>query len=1047
MKFCSLHHHSTFSFLDGYGLPEAHVRRAAELGMEAMALTEHGNVSSHVKLEKACAEVGNVKPIFGCELYTGGTGEEKKQRKNHLTVLAENQDGYRNLLRMVSKGWSDGFYYEPTVDGKMFREFSDGIIALSGCSGSLLSTSLIGGKNIAEADASFERAKRVADTFKGIIGDRYYLEVQAFPELDSTCNINKGVAELSAKLGIPLVATLDAHYTLPEESELQKILHNVRGGNRQTLEEQARAWGYDVKLTPPANDKELLRLLIGTGLTKKQAEQAISNSAEIAQRCNVVLPKLDPIRFPLPPGYEDSVTLFRKKCREGWAFRKINERGRTQEYQERVRREMALIESKEFVDYFLVVADAVCFAKDNGIPVGPARGSAAASLVCYLLRITEIDPIPFKSMVFDRFISESRLDLPDIDLDFDDEMRYLVRDYLVGKYGADKVGNIGTFTAYKGKNSLDDVARAFRIPQYEANTVKELLIERSSGDLRASATIEDTIEQFDKAREVFERRPELHFATKLEGNYRGMSTHAAGIVVANNPLTDVCAVYSREGNEVISLDKYDAEYLNILKIDVLGLKTMAMIRIILRIIGMTLDELYNLPLDDEKTIDGFRRGDVIGVFQFDGRAMRFVNSKVVPDNFLEICDINALARPGPLHSGATTLYYDAKFGRVKPKHYHPLMDEITEDTQYQVVYQEQILRIVRELGDFSWKEASNIMRIISKSRGEQEFNRQRGKFVENASKHDLTPETAHEIFNYLATAGSYAFNAAHCISYGFLAYWTMWLKVHHPLAFYVGALTKYEDKRTSLLRDLRNHGYKIYPVDVNKSTDTWGTEEDGVRPGFLQIPGIGERTAIHICFFKEEVAKGKELTWKSLNSIPGIGPKTIENIQKFALDKDPFGLDELENGIKFIRKQLKAGRIRHPDFDYSLPEITHLAGDIPEEITKVSTQVVWCGRFIRRNPKDLFQEYHDKHGENLDPKKVKDPHLRDWIVFTGEDYTDRATFFVNRWVYPKLKEKCWEIDLENDFVLVQGYRRGNQAMKMITVTDLWPISLRVVEDV
>jgi DNA polymerase-3 subunit alpha len=1052
MKFVSLHHHTTFSYQDGYGTPESHVQRVAEMGGTALAVTEHGNVSSHVRLEQAADEAG-IKPVFGCELYCGEVGEGATRRKNHLTVLAENQEGYRNLLRVVSKGWSDGFYYEPTVSGPMLADHKDGLVVLSGCTGSLLATSLVGGKNIDPGEASLERGYQVARRFKASFGDAYYLEVQAFPELESTRNINRALAELADKLDIQLVGSLDAHYTEPGESEMQQILHNVRPGKNRTLEDQARAWSYDVKLCPKT-DKEVYELLVHTGLTPLQARRAIHNAAEIAQRCTVKLPKIDVLRYPLPEGVDDPIVLFRQWCNDGWKFRHMASKPEIRDYEgrtyvERAKYEMGMIESKGFVDYFLVVSDAVRFAKDNGIPVGPARGSAAASLICYLLRITEVDPVLFPTLLFERFIDINRHDLPDIDLDFDDERRGEVRDYLVAKYGADRVGNIGTFVKYKGKNSLDDVRRVYRIPEYEVKAVKDLLIERASGDLRASATIEDTIEMFPQVKDIFDRYPQLYKATLLEGNIKGMSVHAAGLVIANEPLTNACAVYRRvdkDGtvHEVVSLDKYDAEYLNVLKLDALGLNTMAMIRIALEHIGMTLEELYELPLDDPETLRGFQENDVVGIFQFDGRAMRSVNQGVIPDNFIEVCDINALARPGPLHSGATAEYIDVKHGRKEPTHWHEIVDRITVHTNFQVVYQEQILQVVRDLGNFSWEEAARIRKIISKKRGEQEFNQQRDKFVEGALAHGMDTPEAHGVFNMLATAGAYAFNAAHCISYGMLAFWTMWLKRHHPQAFYVGALRKYDPKIKvpQLLRDADRHDIKIGKLHMNISGKSWTVDGSVIRPGFVQVPGIGEKIADALLADRE--LKGPYDGWKSVK-IKGIGPAKLGYMQDFIADDDPFGLNYLRDSINRVKAAIANGDLT--DGTYNLPTPTHTAVDVPYDRSSRDIEVVWLGVIKDINMKDLFEAHFSRTGEQLDPNTVKNPELNEWVVMLGEDDTDTLSITVDRWRYPRMKEQVWEIAKDHDIVVVRGLKKGFQARKAIYVTHMWVIDPESDEDI
>lgn len=1006
--------------------------------MPALALTEHGNVSSHVKLEMAAKETG-VKPIYGCELYCGDTIPEKRtQRKNHLTVLAEDDNGYKNLLRLVSQGWSD-FYFEPTVDGSTLNAYREGLVVLSGCTGSLLATSLIGGKNIDPADASYARGKQVAARFKRTFGDAYYLEVQAFPELEQSRRINQMMVQLSKELKIPMVCTGDVHYTQPSENEMQQILHNVRGGNRQSLEDQARAWGYDVPLCPPTTDKLMIERLMGTGLSKKEAQGAVYLSGEIAERCTVTLPSLGRLRYPLPPGFKTGDEVWRKWIEEGWYYRGFNrlspsERKRARE---RLKYEMGIIEGKDFIDYFLVVSDVVKFAKDSGIPVGPARGSAAASLVCFLLRITEVNPLLFPTLVFERFIDTTRQDLPDIDLDFDADRRREIRDYLAAKYGSAQVGNIGTFTFYKSKNSLDDVARVYDIPSFEVDTVKELLLERSSGDLRASATIEDTVEMFEEAAGVFKRYPNLRKAMDLEGNIKGMGVHAAGLIVAPGPLTDVCAVYTRkvkdELTEVISLDKYDAERQGLIKIDVLGLSTMSMIAEALRLLDMPLDELYNIPLDDEVVIDGFRANDVVGIFQFDGRAMRSVNGELQPDSFKEICDVNALARPGPLHNNASAAYVDIKKGRAKPEKLHPIYDRIAETTHYQIVYQEQILRIVMEVGGFDWTHAAYIRKIISKKLGEQEFNRQWERFWEGAKERGFEEETARKIWGLCITAGSYAFNAAHCVSYGMLAYWTMWIKQYHPQVFYTAALKKMGEKhQLEYLRDAMKHGIEVLPPDPSTSDSSWVIDGDKIRAGLVQIPGIGEKTAKSMVDYRiERRNDGKPIQeWKDYLPVRGIGAKTIEKIEDFCANDDPFGIHWLHRHLEDVRKDLRA---------LGLPAQTHTSMQVPYSRGN-DTEIVWVGVLRHRNLRDLFESNFARTGEQLDPATVRNPDLREWVIGVGADEDELVTITWDRWKYPRFKEAIWGVKLEKDVLVIRGVKKGFQARRAIYVDQMWVLS-------
>lgn len=1029
MRFVSLHHHSTFSFLDGFQMPEAHVRRATEINMGALAMTEHGNIFSHVKLEKAAQEQG-VKPIFGCEFYVGWTDEKRRtQKKNHLTVIAKNAEGYGNLLMLTSRSWREGFYYEPTVDWNWLREHQKGLVILSGCQGSALFTACVGGKHVDPKDASEARglaaAKKMSEWF-----DDFYVEVQAFPELEKTCQGNPMLARIAAKIKRPLVATMDCHYTAPEEAEIQKILHNIRPGENRTLEEMEQEWGYDVPLTPPPTDMALYRRLMLTGLSKEQAIEAIVSTEEIAQAASVTLPRQPRVEFPLPEGYGSANELWRDLLREGWKYRECDkldpvERDR---YKAQLKKEMEVIEAKGYENYFLIVADSIVFAKEQQIPVGPARGSAAASLACWLLRITEVNPMMFDNLVFERFIDWSREDMPDIDMDFATYGRPMVRQYLVEKYGDDCVSNIGTFTMFKSKQALKDAARVHKIPIGAVETIKELMIERSSGDLRASATIEDTVDQFDAAYETVKEHPGLVYAMDLEGNAKAFGIHAAGLVVSSEPITNVTALLERdvkgELKQVIAMDKYDAERQGMEKLDYLSLSTMDAIADAINEIGMTLEELYAIPLDDPEIIKGFQENDVVGVFQFDGRATRIVNGAVKPDNFNEVVSVNALSRPGPLHNGAVQGFVSAKFGKANPEdRIHPALDLLTEDTKYQIIFQEQILRIVSVIGGFDWTSAAYIRKIISKKLGEQEFNRQYAEFEKGAltvhERMDVPPmqkEQIKRIWGMCITAGAYAFNAAHATAYSMIAAWCMWLKRHHPAAFYAGSLAKIknDEKLAALRRDAIKHDIKILPPALNSGPDWTVDGTTAVRAGLKQIPGIAEKSAQKIMDY------GPYEEWEDMERVPGVGAKSIEKIKRFVSSEDPFDIYKLDESLKSIRKDLMEG-IKGADGKL-LPVPTHTADGIFD--ADGGSKVAFLGQPTHKNFRDIFESNRAKTGEALDPSTVKNPHLSEWAVITCRDADDLASFVVPRTKYPKFKQMVSKLKLEDDELILLKGRKG-----------------------
>jgi DNA polymerase-3 subunit alpha len=1046
-QFVNLHHHATNSYGDGIRPVEEHVKAVAELGYPGMALTDHGNVTGHVKLEKHCLAAG-IKPLFGCELYTE-THDERGQLKNHLTVIAETPEGFQNLNRLVSASWQN-FRYKPTVTSEMLVRYNEGLIVMSGCMGGLLSTAMYGGKGTPEKKrADRKAAEKVAGWFADLFGDRYYLEVMPHPQLAKQRAFNEELARLGQRLDVPLVATLDCHYPDPSFKDMYPVIHAIdRGGRNNTVEAQSQSWEYDIMLAPRPV-KEIYRDLQRTGLNRSQASEAMDSTIEIMKRCNVTIPKFQELKFP---GEKPSDELIWEWCRRGWKYRGLSSLSAKEQrrYVEKLKYELGLIIPKGFSDYFLVVSDLVRYAKNNGIAVGPARGSAAASLVCYLMRITEVDPMHFPTLLFERFVDANRHDLPDIDLDFDDERRWEVRQYLVDTYGEAHVGNIATVTNYKGKNSLDDIARVYRIPQIDVDTVKEMIIERSSGDLRGNTTIEDSEAMFPKVAAIFKKHPKLRLAKRLEGGLKGFSVHAAGLVVADEPLTNGVAVYSRKDSKtktmrnVLSIDKYDAEYINALKIDALGLLTMNVIARCLAMVGMTLEELYEIPLDDEEVFDAFKRNEVVGLFQFDGRAMRSVCREVKPDNFAEICDINALARPGPLHSGAAAEYIQVKHGRKPADHLHPIVDEITKWTNYQIVYQEQILQVVQRLGNFTWEQAAQIRKLISKKQGEQAFNRMQQLFMDGCKQNGVKDVNAGKIWKQLVTAGAYAFNSAHCVSYGMLAYWTMWLKVNYPLEFYCAALQKYDPKTKGfdILKEAVKKGIKILPPDPDRSQATWSVSGKALLAGFEQIPGIGAKTAVPMVEWRDSgdrialANSGAAIPvgftkWEDFTAVSGIGPVTMEKVAAFVEQDDPFEIDLLANRLGKARGWLN----RHADSNF-MRRPTSRAEDVPYE-PKLGQHVLLVA--VRdRNLKDLYELHRSRTGEELDPSTVREPQFVNWAVILGEDETGPITITVHRYrgLYDKYKDQIWELNPKKHLLLVRGMKR-REYRRAIYAEELW----------
>lgn len=746
----------------------------------------------------------------------------------------------------------------------------------------------------------------------------------------------------------------------------------------------------------------------------------------------------------------DSTELLWAWLRNGWAFRAPHDDYLVEHETEagvRVKYEMDVIVGKDFADYFLIVSDLIRYAKDHGIAVGPGRGSAAGSLVCYLLRITEVNPLLYPNMLFERFMDPTRDDYPDIDIDFADDRRHEVVAYAQRKYGEDCVGNIANYVRFRGKTAIKDIGRVYQIPKWAINEVAELIVDRDAGDPRQNDSVHDVFELFPKAAEIAKKWPQIREAENFEGDYRGMNVHAAGIVISMVPLTDICAVYSKEIGKtkatkhtvkVIAADKKSAEYLGLNKIDFLGLSTMGMIGRALEIIDMSLDDLYRVPLTDERVFDAFREGDLTGIFQFEGRTQRGVCRAVEPEDFRHLVDISALARPGPLQSGEYTAYVARRHGRLPIAPVHPVVDAITEHSYGTVIFQEQVFRILAQVGGFDGTEIGRIRRIISGKLGESAFNELYERFEAGAAAaHGMDADLAKRIWNRMTTASKYLFNNAHATCYSMIAYWSMWLKVYHPLAFYAGALPKTgKEKLPRMMQDILHHNITILPPDAECSALSWMPAQDtsdggdALRAGLLQIPGVGETTAITMLSHREDTQQSlaeKQMygafSWENYLAVKGIGPKTVENMRAFAQSEDPFELHRVSNLLHEYREGIRLGL---PDF-VGLPIPSHTSETMPPS---GEHQVVWIG-FVRRvrfdNEIEKQRKYGDFAADATDQEildSIKDPELLDSAVLYGYDDGDEDVYVrVNRWAYPALKQHVDAITPDVDIIIVSGMKK------------------------
>lgn len=696
--------------------------------------------------------------------------------------------------------------------------------------------------------------------------------------------------------------------------------------------------------------------------------------------------------------------LLRFWLNQGWAFRmrrhSTHMKAHRAEYISRVESELSLILEKDFASYFLVVSDLVRWAKDNKIVVGPARGSSGASLVAWLLRITEVNPMLFPHMLFSRFIEPTRTDNPDIDVDIEDERRRELWDYAEAKYGADRVGNIGNVVKYRGKNSIDDVARAFQIPKWAAEAVKENLIIRGDGDARNDETVEDTFASSGIAQQMLEQFPDLRYAGWLEGNVRGLSIHAAGMVLSNDPITDTCATYADKSNDtkVIPYDKRDADYLGMLKIDLLGLSTMGAISLALNWIGLDMEDMYALSLDDPEVMSVFTNIDLVGIFQFEGAATRFICREVEPEHFGHLADISALSRPGALASGTKDMYVAAK-RQGHNTAIHPALEPITGWTYGQIVYQEQILAVLREIGGMSDSDVHAVRKIIGKKLGEAQFNQLFSTFADGAKRtHDMDSDVAARIWRLLTSSANYSFVHAHAVAYTIISYWCAWMKHYHPTAFYAGMLCRAStDKQHALLMDAMRHGIKILPPDPAISEANWAPEGDNLRAGLLALPKCGPEAAKKIIAWRE--GRGR-VSFDDLIDVQRVGKTSIENWKAFVAQDDPFGLNWTRDVMAALRDFLGPGN------DSGMPTPTHRSDEIPRD-DKSHENIVFAGIPRKKKYGDLIEDERTKTGDSTEDiqARIRDPHLtRRCYVECFDDREEDVRLRFNRWIFPDFEQ-------------------------------------------
>ena len=827
MAFAHLHVHTEYSLLDGASRIKELVCRTKELGMDAVAMTDHGVMYGAVAFYKE-AKAHGIHPIIGCEVYLAPRQRQERAEVNgtryyHLILLAENECGYRNLVQLISLANIEGYYYKPRIDKELLRRFHKGLIALSACVAGEIPQAVLRG--------DMELADALVREYSGIFGrDNFFLEIQDHG-LPEEKKVNRTLRRLAEKHNIGLVATNDVHYVNTEDSEFHDILLCVQTGRTLNDPDRMRFSGPDYYLK---SEEEMTTLFA-------DYPGAIENTAKIAERCQVdfTFGELQLPFYPLPGGYTTDDDYLRALCTERIPARYP---AAGNEVHQRLDYELGIIHKMGYASYFLIVWDFINYARGHGVAVGPGRGSAAGSIVAFLLGITNIDPLRY-ALLFERFLNPERVSMPDIDIDFDDINRGRVISYVKERYGEDHVAQIATFGTMGAKGAIRDVARVLEMPFGEVSTITKLV------PAELNITLDRALKESTDFRRRYEEDEEAHrvidLARKIEGLPRNTSIHAAGVVIAKSPLTSQVPVWVSEGTLVTEYDKDDVEALGLLKMDFLGLRTLSIIADAVENIrqshGVDIN-MDRIPLIDEKTSQMLCNGDTGAVFQMESAGMTNLVKELQPKGFVDLIPTVALYRPGPLGSGMVTDFIDGLHGKKDVVYMHPLLEPILKETFGVVLYQEQVMQIVQVLAGFTLGQADLLRRAMGKKKHEL-LMAQKEIFLQGCEKNGIAAELANHIFDLLTHFADYGFNKSHSAAYGLLAWQTAYLKAHYPVEFMAGVLTSIMDKTDKIpvyIQLCHQMKINILPPDINASTASFSIEDGAIRFGLAAVRNVGE---------------------------------------------------------------------------------------------------------------------------------------------------------------------------------------------------------------
>jgi DNA polymerase-3 subunit alpha len=1073
-QFVHLHLHTDYSMLDGACDLEKLVQRVKELCMPAVAMTDHGNIFGAVHFVNAAHKAG-VKPIVGCELYVCKKDDHNIERTppdgdtyNHLLVLAENEEGYRNLAKITSEASLRGFYYKPRVSKKFLAEHSKGLIGLSGCLKGEVAERL--------TEENYDAARTAAATYSDIFGpNSFFLEIQD-QGLEQEHRIHSNLFRLEKDLGLPLVATNDSHYLCEDDAHAQDVMLCIQTGKSIQDTNRMKFQGTDFFVK---SHDEMQRVF-------KDAPDVLTRTLGIAERCNMKLEKIsNPFpHFDVPDGFTlDS--YFEHVSREGFArrletLRPLDSQGRLKhnlpEYEQRLARELAIIQQMKFSGYFLIVWDFIRYARERDIPVGPGRGSAAGSLVSYALGITDLDPLQHE-LIFERFLNPERISLPDIDIDFCMNRRGEVITYVTNKYGRENVAQIITFGTMAAKAAIKDVGRAMDVPYADVDRIAKMV------PTTLNIKLEDAIRESPALQQAYDSDPQmrelLDTAKKLEGMVRNAGVHAAGVVISPRPLNELVPLYKTKNDEIVTaFDMVAIEKLGLLKMDFLGLTTLTILDDAVKLIAQTRGEritLEGLQLDDQETYQKvFHKGLTSGVFQFESRGMRDVLRRYQPNSIEDLTALNALYRPGPIQGGMIDDFIDRKHGRKKIEYELPELQEILQETLGVIVYQEQVMQIANRLAGYSLGEADLLRRAMGKKIA-AEMAAQRERFVTGANQRGYPPKKIEKIFDLMAQFAGYGFNKSHSAAYALLAYQTAYLKTRYPVEFMAALLTSVTgstDDVVKYINECREMGIAVEAPDINVSDANFTPHGSAIRFGLAAVKNVGHNAIESIVAGRKELGRYTSIyEFCEKVDLRLLNKRVLESLIKSGA-MDGLGrraqlmavLDRAIEGAQKTQRDAESGQ--HGLFGvFQHDEVSASHNKLPDtpdwdEHTRLANEKGILGFFISGHP---LEKYRDKLEDlralsteeigALTKSTGKDENITTAGIITNlrvlkskrgdfyaqgalEDMAGSVEMLVFPEAYRKLQEK---VKLEVPVLIRGGVRIEEGANPKLTVNDINPL--------